>query len=520
MFYTKYRPQTFSEISRPNEAADALATQVRTNKTVHAYLFIGPRGTGKTTTARILAKALNCKKVDKKGDPCDKCDTCESIKKGIFTDLIEIDAASNRGIDDIRDLQDKIGLAPSQGKVKVYIVDEVHMLTPQAFNALLKTLEEPPKNVVFILCTTESHKVPETIKSRCQIFKFKRATTSQLVKKLDFIAKKEGAKLSKDQLEKIASAALGGFRDSENLLQQVIEGEVNVDLLLDVSSKETILDFVGFLSRCDAKGALDIISDAYEKGIDLYVWSGEVLKYVRDLLLYKATNSASFLDVSEDLMKRIKDQAENMNISWLVRILNIFSEAQPGIKKAFIPQLPLEVAVVELCGGVDESLELRDLPEPKVSPDQERVYVQKKKEDLPAQVEKPKKPPKNAIKLEAVIEKWEEFLERTKDVNGPIAAMLKTSKPVDISGKFIVLEVYFAFHKERLESMRNREIVGKALNDVYKTDLNIECVVCKEKLKRLGEKEVGILTDINVVPVSDNISPSSIMESFDGGLPL
>ncbi|HSX39613.1 MAG TPA: DNA polymerase III subunit gamma/tau, partial [Candidatus Saccharimonadales bacterium] len=171
MFYTKYRPQIFTEISQPNAAADALMNEVATNKLSHAYLFIGPRGTGKTTTARILAKAANCTDLQKNGDPCNKCPNCKAIQNGNFMDLIEIDAASNRGIDDIRDLKDKIKLAPSTGSKKVYIIDEVHMLTTEAFNALLKTLEEPPKNVVFVLCTTEAHKVPDTIKSRCQVFK-------------------------------------------------------------------------------------------------------------------------------------------------------------------------------------------------------------------------------------------------------------------------------------------------------------------------------------------------------------
>ena len=184
MFYRKYRPQKFSEISKPNDAAAALSNQITSNKTGHAYLFIGPRGTGKTTTARIFTKALNCKHLSKEGDPCDKCDSCKAITEGRFLDLIEIDAASNRGIDDIRELKDKINLTPVSAKYKVYVVDEVHMLTMEAFNALLKTLEEPPRHAVFILCTTESHKVPDTIKSRCQVFKFKRASIKQLVERL------------------------------------------------------------------------------------------------------------------------------------------------------------------------------------------------------------------------------------------------------------------------------------------------------------------------------------------------
>ena len=244
MFYTKYRPQIFSQISKPNDVAEALANQIKSGKTGHAYLFVGPRGTGKTTAARILAKALNCENISKSGDPCDECKVCSSIKLGSFMDLIEIDAASNRGIDDIRELKDKIKLAPSSGGKKIYIVDEVHMLTTEAFNALLKTLEEPPAHAVFVLCTTEDHKIPETIKSRCQIFKFKRATTNQIVEKLKHICKKENVKMKDEDLLKIANASAGGFRDAENLLQQIIEGELDVDSFVGVSSKQIYIDFV------------------------------------------------------------------------------------------------------------------------------------------------------------------------------------------------------------------------------------------------------------------------------------
>ena len=188
MYYTKYRPQTFKEIQRPNDIADALMQQIKTDKTVHAYLFTGPRGIGKTTVARLLAKGLSCINLSKEGDVCGKCAFCLAVQNGNLIDLIEIDAASNRGIDDIRDLKEKVRLLPVEGKKKIYIIDEVHMLTNEAFNALLKTLEEPPKHAVFILCTTEFHKVPETIKSRCQVFKFKRPTRGQIVEKLKRIA--------------------------------------------------------------------------------------------------------------------------------------------------------------------------------------------------------------------------------------------------------------------------------------------------------------------------------------------
>src|SRR3989338_11460533 len=217
MFYTKYRPQKFSEISKPNDTAFALMNQLKSEKTVHAYLFIGSRGTGKTTTARILAKSLNCKNLTKDGDPCGKCEFCEP---GAI-DLIEIDAASNRGIDDIRELRERVGLMPARGEFKTYIIDKVHMLTSEAFNALFKTLEEPPDHVKFVFATTEPHKVPLTILSRCQRFHFRRIPTREIAAKLDDIAKKEKIKADPQAGFLMAKASEGSLRDAEGLLDQL-----------------------------------------------------------------------------------------------------------------------------------------------------------------------------------------------------------------------------------------------------------------------------------------------------------
>jgi DNA polymerase-3 subunit gamma/tau len=326
MFYTKYRPQKFSEISKPNEVAESLMTQVKNGKVSHAYLFVGSRGTGKTTTARILAKALNCKKPLVNGDPCDRCDNCAAIKSGNFMDLIEIDAASNRGIDDIRDLKDKIRLSPSIGKRKVYIIDEVHMLTNEAFNALLKTLEEPPAHVNFILCTTEAHKVPDTIKSRCQVFKFKRATVSQLVEKLTKIVKNEDADISKEVLKKIAQSSLGGFRDAETLLQQVIEGNLNVDSLSNLGSKQNYIDFVDYLIVKDAGSAFRTINKIFDEGIDLYVWTGELLKYLRDLLFISVSADEGMVDTTDELYEPYEETVRGNKILGNIKDIRVFNE--------------------------------------------------------------------------------------------------------------------------------------------------------------------------------------------------
>jgi DNA polymerase III subunit gamma/tau len=248
VLYRKYRPQKLSEVVGQDEVTSSLLKQLQSGNISHAYLFSGPRGTGKTSTARILAKALNCKtaKDDKFDEPCGKCESCKAIVEGRYLDLLEIDAASNRGIDEIRELREKIRLAPTEGKYKVYIIDEVHMLTNEAFNALLKTLEEPPAHAVFVLATTEPQKVPATILSRVQRFNFERPTTEKISKKLEMINKEEKWKLSKEVLDEIAKAADGAYRDAEVLLDKV--GAVNPEATL-----EEALNIIG---KIEIKGDL------------------------------------------------------------------------------------------------------------------------------------------------------------------------------------------------------------------------------------------------------------------------
>lgn len=545
MYYTKYRPQKFSEISRPNEAADALATQVVSGKTVHAYLFVGPRGTGKTSTARILAKALNCPNLDKNGDPCDECPACEAIKKGSYLDLTEIDAASNRGIDDIRELKNKVKLAPTIGKNKIYIIDEVHMLTTEAFNALLKTLEEPPKNSIFILCTTEFHKVPETIKSRCQVFKFKRATTRQIVTKLERIAEEEAITIDKADLEKIARASLGGFRDAETMLQQVSEGEVTVESLLNVGSREKYLEFCTFLVKADAASALKLVDKIFDEGADLYVWVGELLKHFRDLLMIKSGMPFDFTDLTDELKTDVKDQAIATNLSWLLNSLEVFSDAQVKVKTSFLPQLPVEIAVVKICDPLAQASANMayvsngpDTPNTpgigkpqKLNKPTESAFAQKDnassyeiasdKSDMVGIKPSPilaEDTDAEEIRIDMTIveEKWSAVMARVDGINRSILGLLKAGKPVAMEGKFLVLEVSYAFHKERLEAPKNRDIVEQVLHDIYNADLKVKCRLSMEKPKKLQAKEVGVLTDYNVVMIDKN----AVLDMLDGGLPL
>ncbi len=546
MFYTKYRPQKFSEISTPNATGSALAKQVKDQTTVHAYLFVGSRGTGKTTTARILAKALNCEKLESDGDPCTECKNCVSIARGTFYDLIEIDAASNRGIDNIRDLKDKIKLAPSTGKAKVYIIDEVHMLTTEAFNALLKTLEEPPSHAVFILCTTEVHKVPETIKSRCQVYKFKKATVEQLVTRLKFICEQEGIKNVTDvNLEKIAKAAGGGFRDAENMLQQVVEGGLDPDSFAGLSSRTLYIDFVQDLLAKNALLAIKRVNKVLEDGLDLNVWTLELLEYLRDLLFISVDAYDGLVEGTKDELAHMEKQAKSTNQVVFARMIEAFSEAGNKINDSQIPQLPLELAIVRLCNGSasgasDGNPTLPGVPsaedsigfEPDVDEDNDDGFASQVEE---ADVQK--RGTSNDVKVAAarteidenllarVQNSWQEVIKASEKHNNSIRALLKSCTPAKVDGHALVLEVMYKFHKDRLETPKNLKIIEISFEEVFgfvpilKCRVNSENRPAPRSVEDYDTREVGVLTDKNVAP-ADTASAGNILDFFDGALPL
>ena len=533
MFYTRYRPQKFSEISRPNQAADALSTQVVNGKVAHAYLFVGPRGTGKTTTARILAKSLNCKKITEKGDPCGDCVVCNGVTNGSYIDLIEIDAASNRGIDDIRDLKSKINLTPSHGKKKIYIIDEVHMLTNEAFNALLKTLEEPPSHVHFVLCTTELHKVPETIKSRCQMFRFKRASIKQLVDKLDQIARDVSHKISKKDLEKIAKASQGGFRDAETMLEQVIEGGITVDDFLEASSSDSFGDFVSALANNDCKSAIRQLYALHTNGVDLHFWCGNLLLFLRELLFIK-----SGVSLEDDIP--VAD-IEGLNVGEVLNLLEIFSAAHIEIKHAFVSQLPLEIAVLSVCNpnelkvsskpttAVPMSTQVQKPSSKNVKPSasEVKVVVEEVIEIEPVvskSISSSYVPANLATTVADIKNKWDLVVSSTYDLNASVSALLKNVAVLGINGDILVLEVYYPFHKERLETQRNSTVVRNVLAEIFGEVIKFECKLGKNKPKKLDQNETGNLTDKNISlpsqPAAASINTDDLIGMLDGGLPL
>ncbi|MYC07203.1 MAG: DNA polymerase III subunit gamma/tau [Chloroflexi bacterium] len=351
VFYRKWRPKSMSEVVGQDAIMKTLRQAVAQQRTAHAYLFCGTRGTGKTSTARILAKAINCLS-PRDGEPDNECHICVSINEGRSLDLIEIDAASNRGIDDIRELSDKVRFSPTESRYKIYIIDEVHMLTDAAFNALLKTLEEPPEHAKFILATTEAYKLPPTIISRCQRFDFRRVPIERMVAKLADICGHEGIEASNDALQLVARMANGGLRDAENLLEQVVVSygspisEDDVRQLLGLGGDEMALELVRHIIAKSVKDGITTVNGASEQGTDLRQLLRGTLEYLRALLLLKTGAGATF-GYSDEVMSRLNALVVGVSMEHLVKSLKVF--AAVNMRRDASSTLPLELALVDMA---------------------------------------------------------------------------------------------------------------------------------------------------------------------------
>ncbi len=359
--YRKYRPSLFSEVIGQEMIVKILKEAAKQGKLAHAYLFTGPRGTGKTSVARLIAKVANCEKrltdkeFQKKGEPCNKCQKCREIEAGRNLDIIEIDAASNRGIDEIRNLRENVRIPPSSSKYKVFIIDEAHMLTKDAFNALLKTLEEPPEHIILILATTEAEKIPSTISSRTQQFHFKLVPLEKVIEKLKEIVKKEKIKISDEALELIASSAEGSFRDAESLLDQLISGgdkEITVEEVEEMVGKvgfDKIDKIAGALLEDNSDEVLKLISEIEEEGYNLAQFNKELIKYLRRTAVLSFTPKMENVfkkELTESHLKKLKKNAEKFEEKHLKLLKNLI-EAYSQMRYSQFPIIPLEVAIIE-----------------------------------------------------------------------------------------------------------------------------------------------------------------------------
>src|SRR6478735_4187530 len=350
----KYRPQTFDTVVGQQHITTTLKNAIRHQQLAHAFLFCGPRGVGKTTCARILAQTINCEKQTKEGEACNKCNSCVSFNEGTSLNIHELDAASNNSVDDIRSLVDQVRFAPQAGKYKVYIIDEVHMLSSSAFNAFLKTLEEPPSYAIFILATTEKHKILPTILSRCQIFDFKRITTNDTVEHLQEIVKKEEIKAEKTALQVIAQKSEGCMRDALSILDKIVSftnGEVNYRNTLEhlnILDEDYYFKLLDNLLQQDIAAAMLLYDEINSKGFEGDVVLNGFAEFIRNLLVSKNAKAASLLEVVEGMQEKYMQKAEQVSISYLVSALNILNEFEINYKMARNKRLHVELTLIKL----------------------------------------------------------------------------------------------------------------------------------------------------------------------------
>jgi DNA polymerase-3 subunit gamma/tau len=348
VFYRKWRPQTLSEVVGQQHVTETLRRSVVSGRIAHAYLFCGPRGTGKTSTGRILAKAVNClSPVD--GEPCNTCAMCQAFNAGSAMDIIEIDAASNRGIDEIRELKERVNYAPAAAKYKVYIIDEVHMITKEGFNAFLKTLEEPPPHAIFVLATTDPHKVLATILSRCQRFDFHRLSQPAVISKLEFVCEKEGIKIQLEGLRLIARVSTGSLRDAENLLEQLVAyyghdiSLEQVQAMLGITNDPRTVELIKNVLGNDITAGFKTINAVAADGLDLQQFNREMVNYLRDLLLVKA-DSADSVDVTGEELGELKKTAAQSSMEAILTAIKFFGEID--FRQNNYSTLPIELAIV------------------------------------------------------------------------------------------------------------------------------------------------------------------------------
>ena len=509
--YRKWRPHQWDEVVGQQHILQTLTNAVRADRVGHAYLFAGPRGTGKTTIARIIAKAVNCLNDDLAKRPCNECEHCKAVNENRFLDLIEIDAASNTSVDDVRDLRDKINFSPSQGKYKIYIIDEVHMLSTAAFNALLKTLEEPPPHAIFVLATTEIHKIPATVLSRCQRHEFRRVPVDEIIALLKQIAKQEKIKVDEDALTVIARQATGSVRDAISLLDQLSSTGDKIDLaltqtVLGTAASQTVLDLIASIQDQQPAPAMDAIHRALDAGADPRSLARQIVDYLRGLLLIQMGNDDQ-VEVTKEVKATMTKHAKAFSTQDVLRMMKAFNTAAVDTRGGWQPSLSLELAVAEVLEAPAEATVLYQEEKPakteKTKPPEQKAETEKKPEKAkttePAvqKTESKKKTAKSveadvgaepkvksgapAISLADVVKAWRDIRSVIKPDHPGIEALLNSCKPLEVRGS----ELYLGFQSETVRALMDMkekiEIAQEAIKEVLGVDVSIKCVVTSAK---------------------------------------
>ena len=562
----KYRPQSFEEVVGQSHVTVTLVNAIKARRISHAYLFAGPKGTGKTTVARILAKALDCKD-GPTPEPCGQCDSCSEIAIGRSLDVVEIDGASNNSVDDVRALRENIRYVPSKGKYKIYIIDEVHMLSDSAFNALLKTLEEPPAHAIFIFATTEPHKVPQTVLSRCQRFDFRRIPMPDLVKTVQTIARKERLEIDEDASYILARRADGSLRDILSLLDQVVafsgeddgspsQRKVTKELAaqtLGLVDQEKLFEITDAISKKDAPRGLSILNQLIDSGIDIPEFVNSLLQHFRDLLVSKVGHDSKVLfDLSDTYIDKYKEKAKDFSETDILRMIKIVADLNLTLKRAADPRVFLEFALMKLL-KMESTVSLEDVlnkldqlqsnpgarPDPgnscidpgstgasSESPPADGSVMSKRTRDSssdPSDIQKDTRScPEEKISLPNLRDRWDDVLEMVKKTKLSLWSLIKDGEIISCEDDTITIEFQNGrdFHKRVTEKKENLNLIQKALGEVYgqffqlKFELNPEKTIPSGSQNNLtGKDRLNLSEAAKKDPMIRNI-----MDTFEGEL--
>ena len=490
--YRKWRPQLWEEVVGQDHVVQTLRNALRTDRTAHAYLFAGPRGCGKTTTARLVAKALNCLHPDPAQRPDNTCAHCVAVNEGRFLDLIEIDGASNNSVENIRDLRDKINFAPSEGRYKIYIIDEVHMLSIGAFNALLKTLEEPPAHAVFILATTESYKIPATVASRCQRFEFRRIPAAEIVARLKAQCAVEGLAVEEAALQVVARQATGSLRDAISLLDQLVAGNATVTLaqaqaLLGTSASQTIQGLVDALASGDAAAALNLANQAIDAGADARQLARQMVDYLRNVMLARMGNLA-LVEASAEAKAILSRQAQSLDMPALLKAVRAFNAAANDARGGWQPQLPLELAIVDCTGAPPAA----SAPMPAVAAVAPVAVTPVATRPAAVQPVEPAAAPTPSAPASAVLPReagapptnvnlkasWTRLLTLVREKDKATEALLRSCSVAGMEGNLLKLTTQVKLACEKInDHAPTRQLVANLLSDIMGFPCNVQCTL-------------------------------------------
>jgi DNA polymerase-3 subunit gamma/tau len=487
--YRKWRPLLWDEVVSQEHIIQTLKNAVASNRVAHAYLFSGPRGTGKTTAARLLAKAVNCLAEDITRRPCNECAHCLAVNENRFMDMIEIDAASNTSVEDVRDLRDKINFSPSQGTYKVYIIDEVHMLSTAAFNALLKTLEEPPPHAIFILATTEIHKIPATVLSRCQRHEFRRVPLGEITRRLNDICKSEGIDADFEALNTIARQASGGMRDAISLLDQLAStgGKITLELaqtVLGTATNQAVIALIQAVIDHQPGSGLDEIHRALDGGADARALARQIVDYLRNLMLIQMGNGEQ-VEVPADTRAQMTQHAKSLPVVDVLRMMRAFNAAATDVRGGWSPSLGLELAFAEVL-ELPAQAEVVSAPRATARPSAPPVFQADSSRGQPPVSQNPvkggeSKPAGSQVSLEQVTKAWKQVSYLVKQKDAAAAALLNSGKIQEIRDGVLILAFASDILQERFNRPESLDLTHKALREALGVDLPVQAIVVGAK---------------------------------------